>query len=56
MVKMDYFKNKRKISYIYRVNKKTYETTCSQAEICLIGNINTDKFINYTQLNQLSNG
>lgn len=45
-----------KSGIIYRVNKKTYETTCSQAEICLIGNINTDKFINYTELNQLSNG
>lgn len=41
---------------INRINKKTYETTCSQAEICLIGNINTDKFINYYELNQLSNG
>ena len=38
------------------VNRKTYETTCAQAEICLIGNINTDKFINYNELNQLSNG
>ena len=41
---------------IYRINKKTNETTCSQAEICLIGNINTAKFINYNELDQLSNG
>ena len=56
------FKNKvyrhyhGKSGIINRINKKTYETTCAQAEICLIGNINTDKFINYNELNQLSNG
>ena len=45
-----------KSGIINRINKKTYETTCSQAEICLIGNINTDKFKNYNELSQLSNG
>ena len=49
-----HYSNKRGI--INRINKKTYETTCSQAEICLIGNINADKFINYNELKQLSNG
>ena len=38
---------------INRINKKTYETTCSQAEICLIGNIQPEKFINLKELKQL---
>ena len=38
---------------IKRFNQKPNETTCSQAEICLIGNIQPEKFINLEELKQL---
>ena len=41
---------------IKRFNQKPNETTCSQAEICLIGNIPPEKFINLEELKVLSNG
>ena len=41
---------------IKRFNQKSNETTCPGAEICLIGNISPEKFINLNELNQLSNG
>ena len=41
---------------IKRFNQKPNETTCSQAEICLIGNIQSEKFINLEELKQLQNG
>ena len=41
---------------IKRFKQELNETTCLQAEICLIGNISSDKFINYNELNLLTNG
>ena len=38
---------------IKRFNQKPNETTCSQAEICLIGNIQPEKFINLEELKKL---
>ena len=39
---------------IKRFNQKPNETTCSQAEICLIGNIQPEKFINLEEYKILS--
>ena len=41
---------------IIRSNQKPNETTCPGAEICLIGNIPSEKFINLEELKVLSNG
>ena len=41
---------------IIRSNQKPNETTCPDAEICLIGNIPSEKFINLEELKVLSNG
>jgi len=41
---------------IIRSNQKPNETTCPGAEICLIGNIPPEKFINLEELKLLSNG
>jgi len=38
---------------IKRFNQKLNETTCSQAEICLIGDIQPEMFINLEELKQL---
>ena len=41
---------------IIRSKQKPNETTCPGAEICLIGNIPPEKFINLEELKLLSNG
>jgi hypothetical protein len=41
---------------INRSSHQLNETTCPQAEICLIGSITPDKFINYDELNKFTNG
>ena len=41
---------------IMRFNQKPNETTCNHAEICLIGNITPDKFINYDELKKFADG
>ena len=41
---------------IIRSSHQPNETTCPQAEICLIGSITPDRFINYDELNKFTNG
>ena len=41
---------------IIRTNQSSNETTCPQAEICLIGKITKDKFINLEELIKFTNG
>jgi len=41
---------------IFRSSHQPNETTCPQAEICLIGDIQPEKFINLEELKKLSNG
>jgi len=41
---------------IFRTNQSSNETTCPQAEICLIGKITKDKFINLEELIKFTNG
>ncbi len=41
---------------IVRLNQKIYEPTCVQAEICFIGDIDPNHFININELKVVSNG